>query len=112
VRERNAQEPEVQQEERDKQAHPGIGPAPDNQRANQQEGQRGQQVQEDHVERVGIQGKTCMQERGQRLRVQLISDLATGDRTWADGKERVIVCRKAHDECSQVNQHEHKPECL
>ena len=53
-----------------------------------------------------------MQERGQRMHIQLTGVRATGDRTGAEGKERMVVSRKAHDECCQVNQHEHEPERL
>ncbi len=53
-----------------------------------------------------------MLERGQRLRTQLTGVRATGDRTGAEGKKRLIVSRQAHDERCQVNQHEHEPERL
>lgn len=45
---REAQRPEVDQEKRGKQAHPGVRHAPEDHRTDEKEGRRGKQVQDEH----------------------------------------------------------------
>ncbi len=69
---REAQRAEVDEEERDKEAHKGIRPAPDDHEADEQESKRREHVPAKHIECIRMQRDTGMLQSNQGLRVQLI----------------------------------------
>jgi hypothetical protein len=85
---------------------------PDYHRANQEERESGQQIPEYHIECIAIERKTRMLERGQRLCVQLIGDLAVSNWSRANTEKRMIIRQEAQDQSTQVNQYEDNPKCL
>lgn len=108
---REAQRAKVDEEERDKEAHKGIRPAPDDHDADEQESKRRQHVPAKHIECIRMQGDTSMLKSKQGLRVQLIG-FAAGNRYGTDCVQGLVENGKADDKHEQVAEHEDHPEPL
>ena len=86
---REAQRAEVNEEERDKEAHKGIRSAPDDHDTVEQESKRCQHVPAKHIECIQMQEDTGMLKSNQSLRVQLIGN-ATGNRPDTDSLQGMV----------------------